>query len=306
MPGLGQRAQHPFEPRRTLVPPVAEQFGVERRDDVGRPADPLRLRGQPAPHRVDEVGDVDVDGAIGALGLIRRLLLRRHRASGDAGRLEPGEVVVGVEVAVGGMPRVARLRRPHAVAHLQVAAEGDDVGAADRAAERGVAVQRWAVDHEVRDARGGVIAFQSRVRRRTPVPRCRRGRARIAGRRRRGPRAGRTPAVAGAAAAGRDGPAGRRAVRSSRRRSARAAGGCRRGARPPRSRRAPARPRPVHECRRRAGPPEPSSRRPSTPRRTAASWPRSCQFASQWCMPSRQYGSSSWAVTTGVMPRVSR
>ena len=41
-------------------------------------------------------------------------------------------------------------------------------------------------------------------------------------------------------------------------------------------------------------------------RMPAASCARSCQFASQWCMPSRQYGSSSWAVTTGVMPRVSR
>ena len=41
-------------------------------------------------------------------------------------------------------------------------------------------------------------------------------------------------------------------------------------------------------------------------RRTAASWPRSCQLASQWCMPVRQYGSSSCAVTTGVMPRVTQ
>ena len=37
-----------------------------------------------------------------------------------------------------------------------------------------------------------------------------------------------------------------------------------------------------------------------------ASRARSCQLASQWCMPVRQYGSSSWAVTTGVMPRVTR
>ena len=39
-------------------------------------------------------------------------------------------------------------------------------------------------------------------------------------------------------------------------------------------------------------------------RRVAASWARNCQFASHRYMLSRQYGSSSWAVTTGVMPRV--
>ena len=88
-----------------------------------------------------------------------------------------------------------------------------------------------------------------------------------------------------------------------RRRSARAAAGCRRAATASRSRRAPGRPRRTRESRSRA-----SFRCVASPRAcaVAASRARSCQLASQWCMPSRQYGSSSWAVTTGVMPSVSR
>ena len=43
-----------------------------------------------------------------------------------------------------------------------------------------------------------------------------------------------------------------------------------------------------------------------TERTLAASVARSRQLASQWCMPSRQYGSSSWALTTGVTPSVIR
>ena len=41
--GLRQRAQHPLQPHRALVPPVAEQFGVERGDHVGGPPDALGL-----------------------------------------------------------------------------------------------------------------------------------------------------------------------------------------------------------------------------------------------------------------------
>ena len=62
-PGLGQRAQHPLQPHRALVPPVAEQFGVEGGDHVGGPADALGLGDQPLAHHVDEVGDVGVDRA---------------------------------------------------------------------------------------------------------------------------------------------------------------------------------------------------------------------------------------------------
>ena len=70
-------------------------------------------------------------------------------------------MVVGVEVAVGRVPRVAGLGGPHAVTDLQVAAEGHDVRLADRAAERGVAVQRRAVDHEVGDAGGRVAGLHA-------------------------------------------------------------------------------------------------------------------------------------------------
>ncbi|SHZ09024.1 Uncharacterised protein [Mycobacteroides abscessus subsp. abscessus] len=49
-------------------------------------------------------------------------------------------MVVGVEVAVGGMARISRLRGPHAVAHRQVAAEGNHVGVAHRAAQRRVSL----------------------------------------------------------------------------------------------------------------------------------------------------------------------
>ena len=103
-----------------------------------------------------------VDRAVGALGVVGRLVLRRHVAAGDAGRLEAGDVVVGVEVAVGGVTGIAGLRRPHPVADLQIAPERDDVGVADRPAQRGVAVQRRAVDHEVADARCGVVVFHAR------------------------------------------------------------------------------------------------------------------------------------------------
>jgi hypothetical protein len=39
-------------------------------------------------------------------------------------------------------------------------------------------------------------------------------------------------------------------------------------------------------------------------RTLVASAARSRQLASQWCIPSMQYGSSSWAFTTGVTPSV--
>ena len=160
--GRGQGPQHALQPRRPLVPPVAEQFGVEGGDHVSGPSDALRLGEQPIAHHVDEVGDVAVDRVVGAVGIVGRLGLRRHIAAGYPGRLEPGQVVVGVEIAIGGMPGVARLGRPHPVADLQVAPERDHVGVADRPAQRGVAVQRRAVDHEMCDPRGGVVVFHTR------------------------------------------------------------------------------------------------------------------------------------------------
>ena len=111
---------------------------------------------------LDEIGDVAVDGAVGALGIVRRLGVRGHVAAGDPGRLEAGGVVVGVEVAVCGVTGVAGLRRPHPVADLQVAPERDDVGRRDRPAQRGVAVQRRPVDHEVADTGCGVVDFHAR------------------------------------------------------------------------------------------------------------------------------------------------
>ena len=67
-----------------------------------------------------------------------------------------------MEVAVRGVARVTRLRRPHPVADLQVAAEGDHLGIRHGAAECGVTPQRGTVDHEVGDPGGGVIPFQAR------------------------------------------------------------------------------------------------------------------------------------------------
>ena len=129
--------------------------------DVRGPADAFALGGQPPAHHLDEVGDVPVDGMVSALGVVGRLVVRRHVAAGDPGRLEPGDVVVGVEVAVGGVAGIAGLRRPHPVADLQIASERDDVGVADRAAQRGVAVQRRTVDHEVPDTGGGVVVLHA-------------------------------------------------------------------------------------------------------------------------------------------------
>ncbi len=106
-------------------------------------------------------------------------------------------MVVGVEVAVGGVAGVAGLRRPHPVADLQIAAERDDVGRRDRAAQRGVAVQRRAVDHEVADTRCGVVDFHAGRVRAFRRPDAASGYARTADRRRPGPRATRTRAAAG-------------------------------------------------------------------------------------------------------------
>ena len=107
---------------------MAEQLGVECGDDVCGPADAFALRGEAPADDIDEIGDVGVDRLLGARRVIRRLLVRRHVATRHASGLHAGVVVVGVEVAVCGVPRVAGLRRPHAVADLQVAAERDDVG----------------------------------------------------------------------------------------------------------------------------------------------------------------------------------
>ena len=88
---------------------MAEQFGVEGGDDVGGAPDALRLGQQPVTDHLDEVVDVDVDRVVGALGVVGRLGVRRHVAAGDPGRLEAGEVVVGVEVAVGRRARGSRI-----------------------------------------------------------------------------------------------------------------------------------------------------------------------------------------------------
>jgi hypothetical protein len=89
---------------------VAEQLGVEGGDDVCGPSDALGFGQQPSADHANEVGDVDVDRAVGTLGIVGRLGLRRHIAPGDPGGFQAGSVVVGVEVAVGGMPGVAGFR----------------------------------------------------------------------------------------------------------------------------------------------------------------------------------------------------
>ena len=255
------------------------------------------LGDEPLPHDVDEVGDVDVDRTVRALRVVRRLGVRRHIAARDAGRLEAGDVVVGVEVAVGGVAGIARLRRPHPVTHLQVAAEGDDIGVTDRPAKRRVAVQRRAVDHEVADTRCGVIDFHARARTRTRAPRCLSACVRSAAGRRPVPRAARTLAVAGSSSGwnGWDsGPPSSSMVPASS--SSRSSGlpPCRHSVANSASARS------ASACSR-----TPNSRN-AIVAAVVASTARSCQLASQWCMPDSQYGSSSCAVTTGVMPSVSR
>jgi hypothetical protein len=71
-------------------------------------------------------------------------------------------VVVGVEVAVGGVSRVAGLRRPHPVADLQIAAEGHHIGVTHGPAEGGITVQRRTVDHEMTHTGCGVTVLHSR------------------------------------------------------------------------------------------------------------------------------------------------
>ncbi len=303
----GQRTQHPLEPDRALVPPVPEQFGVERRDHVRGPTDAVGLRDQSRAHHLDEVGHVRVDGVVGALGVVRRLVLRGHGAARHPGRLEAGEVVVGVEVAVGGVARVARLRRPHPVAHAQVASERDHVGACHRSAEGGVAVQRRAVDHEVRHARRGVVGLPCLARTHIRVPRCPWACGRNVDGRRQGPRAARTRATAGGAAAGRGAPVGRRATRCCRRRSAGATAGCRRGATSRRSRRCA---RPASACSRMPNARNASGALYAVPSPGARGGGLACPQlpVGQPGVHAGQgsTGSSSCAVTTGVMPRVTR
>ena len=199
------------------------------------PADPLGLRDQPVAHQADEVGDVDVDGAVGSDAGRRGALCSESTPRPVTGRFEAGEVVVGVEVAVGGVAGVPGLRRPHPVADLQIAAEGQHVvsptgrpGAVSPCSD-GPSTMKW----PTRRRRSRV---PSRVRRRIPAPRCRPG-GPVAGRRRRALRSANSRSR-GAAAAGTDGPAVRRAVPPCRRRSIRAAAGWRRaatGRRSPRS-----------------------------------------------------------------------
>jgi len=68
-----------------------------------RPPDALGLRDQPAAYQVDEVGDMDVDGTVGALGVIRRLGVGRHVAAVTLAGLRR---LSGRrwEIAVGGVP----------------------------------------------------------------------------------------------------------------------------------------------------------------------------------------------------------
>ncbi|MBE0691295.1 MAG: alanine dehydrogenase, partial [Anaerolineae bacterium] len=75
--------------------------------------------------------DVAVDHRIGALRVVGLLVLAGHGFAGHPGRLEPGCVIVGVEIAIRGVPRIPRFRGPHPVADGQVTAEGQDVAGAD-------------------------------------------------------------------------------------------------------------------------------------------------------------------------------
>ncbi len=63
---------------------VAEQLGVEGGDHVGRPADALGL--ESIAHHVDEIGSMDVDGAVSALRIVSCLTSRRHVTPDDPGR----------------------------------------------------------------------------------------------------------------------------------------------------------------------------------------------------------------------------
>ena len=68
------------------------------------------LADQPAAHRLDEIADVAVDHAVGAVGIIRRFGIGVHTAAGDPGRFETGQMVEGVEVAVGAVAGITGLR----------------------------------------------------------------------------------------------------------------------------------------------------------------------------------------------------
>ncbi len=119
---------------------MPEQFGVKAATTcAGRP-DALGFADKPIAHQFHEIGDVGVDHAVGAVGVVGGLGLGVHTATGDPGRFETGQVIESVEVAVGGVAGVAGFWRPHPIGDLEVTTEGHHVGSGDRAAERGVAV----------------------------------------------------------------------------------------------------------------------------------------------------------------------
>ena len=158
--GRRQRGQHGRQPVRPLVPPVPEQLGVVAGHHQARAPVPVRQVPQPAAHHVHEVRRVPPYRGRGQVRLPRPLRLRRHVPAGHPGRPEAGRVVEGVEVAVVRRARVAGLRRPDPVAHLEVATEAEHAGVADRPGRRGVAVQRGGVDHEALHPGGRVQLLQ--------------------------------------------------------------------------------------------------------------------------------------------------
>ena len=68
MPASGRARSTRSSHGRPFVPPVAEQLGVEGRHHMGGPTDALAFTDEPLADHLDEVGDVDVDCAVGARG----------------------------------------------------------------------------------------------------------------------------------------------------------------------------------------------------------------------------------------------
>ena len=89
---------------------MAEQFGIECRHHVRGPANALRLADESVANQVDEIRDVRVDRSLGARRVIRCLGFAVHTAAGHPRGLEPGLMVEGVEVAVGGIAGIPGFR----------------------------------------------------------------------------------------------------------------------------------------------------------------------------------------------------
>ena len=88
-PASGSRRRRRSSHTGPLVPPMAEQFGVERGDDEGGPIDARTLGDQARADRLDEVVDVFVDDGADPVWVVGCLVRASDGAPGDPQSFRP-------------------------------------------------------------------------------------------------------------------------------------------------------------------------------------------------------------------------